>query len=175
VITINAIQDIMHIVANNQENFKIILLTLLFDWHWIKRYSTMLKVVAWFGGHLSPTSVSGCVRIPRCYSLLNQRKNKFSYYFIPSMRVTRSVGQLGQGIRKLTGIHMAPTHRVSSYEASEGKVPDISAVLGDLDMPEIDQDLETYQEETGAVFLDVSCAQPIRFTIELQGPRWAVK
>eukprot|EP00890_Picochlorum_soloecismus_P003005 jgi/Picsp_1/3705/NSC_06541-R1_aminomethyltransferase len=70
------------------------------------------------------------------------------------MRVTRSVGQLGQGIRKLTGIHMAPTHRVSSYEASEGKVPDISAVLGDLDMPEIDQDLETYQEETGAVFLD---------------------
>jgi hypothetical protein len=53
--------------------------------------------------------------------------------------------------------HKVTTQLVSSYGASEGKMPDISVVLGDLDMPEIDQDLETYQQESGAVFLDVSC------------------
>lgn len=117
----------------------------------------MLKEAAWFGGHLSPTSVSGCVYIPRCYTHLNQWKNSFPYSFLSSSRETRLVGRLGIGIRKLTSTHKVTTQLVSSHGASEGKVPDISAVLGDLDMPEIDQDLETYQQESGAVFLDVSC------------------
>jgi len=118
----------------------------------------MLKQAGWFGGHLSPTSVSGCVGIPRPYVPLNQWKRYFICYFTSRLGISESVGQ---GIRIFTGTHKVSTHKVSRAGASEGRAPDISDLLGDLDMPEIDQDLETYQQESGAVFLDVSCAQPI--------------